>query len=552
MPHSAARRPPAAGGMQTVPTKSVAMGRALGHATARSPADFEVEARNAADRPSKLSGDQVRVKFSAPANTTQVAVTDLGEGRYKCEYEAPNAGTYNLSVTMNGEHITGSPFKLVVKVPRAQAELSTVSGKNLSRLVAGEAGVFTVGFVDRLGNQAPPEELDIRVKPKGAPDLPRDENDDLVIAPKVQSTFDKFDADGSGDIDFTELRQALDIMGLGGDRKAAAVLLRRYDSDGGGLSIQEFAMLVADMQMAQATGYLLRGVVPSSEKGSRDVKYEVRVAGDYEMSIGFSAASGGGVLTGSPFSLAVVPAKASADSTEMPPELAGGLKTAVGESGSFVIHAHDVYKNRCTRGGDRVRVVASSASLTASVSDRGDGSYEIDFKCDESGVHKLSIYIGAGESHIRGSPLAVACEPGPIDVDSCELIHSGANETTSAGVQTTLQIRARVRARHGLHSGLRAASGGSRARALAAPCFPLLASPRPASPLLASPLLASPRPRVRRPLSLARVRASASPLCGRLGGRTAGSLWERDCQHPGHRWQRHRIRGGAMAPSAHR
>ena len=50
--------------------------------------------------------------------------------------------------------------------------------------------------------------------------------------------------------DLDELRQALNQMGLGDDRKAAAVLLRRYDSDGGGLSIQEFTQLVADMQMS--------------------------------------------------------------------------------------------------------------------------------------------------------------------------------------------------------------------------------------------------------------------------------------------------------------
>ena len=61
-----------------------------------------------------------------------------------------------------------------------------MAGKNLRKLVAGEMGSFTIGFIDRLGNQAPPEELDIRVKPAGAPDLPRDENGDLIIAPRVQ------------------------------------------------------------------------------------------------------------------------------------------------------------------------------------------------------------------------------------------------------------------------------------------------------------------------------------------------------------------------------
>ena len=111
--------------MQTIPAKSVALGRNLGHATARSPAEFEVEARNAAERPSKQGGDQIKVKFSAPANTTVATVSEQPEGRYKVEYVAPIAGTYQLSVTMNGEHVQGSPFKLVVTLPRAQASATT-------------------------------------------------------------------------------------------------------------------------------------------------------------------------------------------------------------------------------------------------------------------------------------------------------------------------------------------------------------------------------------------------------------------------------------------
>ena len=84
--------------MQTVPSKSVGIGRNLGHATARSPAEFEIEARNAADRPSKLGGDAIRVKFSAPANTTVATTTELPDGRYKVEYVAPIAGSYHLTV----------------------------------------------------------------------------------------------------------------------------------------------------------------------------------------------------------------------------------------------------------------------------------------------------------------------------------------------------------------------------------------------------------------------------------------------------------------------
>ena len=105
--------------MQSLPSKSIALGRGVAHAVARSPAEFEVEARNAAERPSKQGGDQIKVKFSAPANTTVANIEELPEGRYKVEYTAPIAGTYQLTVTMNGEHIVGSPFTVVVQTAAA-------------------------------------------------------------------------------------------------------------------------------------------------------------------------------------------------------------------------------------------------------------------------------------------------------------------------------------------------------------------------------------------------------------------------------------------------
>lgn len=140
--------------LATVPAKSTASGRNLGHATARSPAEFEVEGRNAADRPSKLGGDQVRVRFNALAKDTVCTITELPEGKYKVEFVAPAPGSYQMSVTMNGEQIQGSPFKMQVTPPRAVADKCTLAGKGLTRLTAGEIGSFTVGFIDRNGNQA--------------------------------------------------------------------------------------------------------------------------------------------------------------------------------------------------------------------------------------------------------------------------------------------------------------------------------------------------------------------------------------------------------------
>ena len=432
--------------MQTVPSKSVIISPqagALGRVTARSKAEFEVESRNAADRPSKLGGDSLAVKFSAPASSTVCTVSELPDGRYKVDYVAPNPGSYQISIKMNGEHISGSPFKLTVSVPSAHADMCKVSGKGLSRMTAGEMATFQVSYIDRQGAPAPAAELDIRIKPEGT--ILPGPDDPIDIPPRVQSTFDTFDKDGSGDIDFSELRLALDLLGFGGDRKAAAVLLRRYDADGGGLQIEEFAMLVEDMRMAAATGYLLHGVTPTADKSVREVKYEVKVAGMYDIHIGLAAGAGGGTFEGSPFALSVMPAKASAETTELPTRLVTwGLKTPVGETGSFEIQAHDAFKNACTKGGDPVRVsTGGNDQFEANVHDLGNGKYEIRYTCEQSGNHKMSVTVG--EKHIKGSPLQVICEPGPMTVGSCELLLESEVVKTVAGTPNTLTIRARDR-----------------------------------------------------------------------------------------------------------
>ena len=198
------------------------------------------------------------------------------------------------------------------------------------------------------------------------------------------------------------------------------------------MQIEEFAMLVADMQMAASTGYLLHGVSATNEKNVREASIEVRVAGKYDIHLAFAAASGGGAFEGSPFRLTVLPAKASADATELPVEIKDGLKTAVGESSEFMLQAMDQYKNACIRGGDKIRVSAVGA-LSASVHDEGNGQYKVTYTCNESGVHRMAITVG--EHHVRGSPLAVTCEY-DIQIEHVPLL------IVSLGIEVEMRRRA--------------------------------------------------------------------------------------------------------------
>ena len=78
--------------------------------------------------------------------------------------------------------------------------------------------------------------------------------------------------------------------------------------------------------MPLARAKFSRGVVPS-RVDALQVRYEVRVAGEYEMTIAFSAAAGGGNLPGMPKQLTVHPARASVETTTLPEELMRGLDT---------------------------------------------------------------------------------------------------------------------------------------------------------------------------------------------------------------------------------
>lgn len=68
----------------------------------------------------------------------------------------------------------------------------------------------------------------------------------------VGQVFRRFDKDGSGDIDITELRSALNALGLSVDTAGAGVVLAKFDKDGSGrLEMNEFRALVKELKRFQ-------------------------------------------------------------------------------------------------------------------------------------------------------------------------------------------------------------------------------------------------------------------------------------------------------------
>ena len=73
------------------------------------------------------------------------------------------------------------------------------------------------------------------------------------VNPEVWAAFQKFDVDGSGTIDRSELRSALEEAGLTVGEEQASYLLRKYDDDrNADLDVQEFAALVSDLKQTSS------------------------------------------------------------------------------------------------------------------------------------------------------------------------------------------------------------------------------------------------------------------------------------------------------------
>jgi len=77
---------------------------------------FIIRAKRKDGVPKPKGGDQFNVRiFPTEGEEVQdVKFRDCGDGRYKVVYNLPGAGDYNVHITLNGKHITGSPWKQTI------------------------------------------------------------------------------------------------------------------------------------------------------------------------------------------------------------------------------------------------------------------------------------------------------------------------------------------------------------------------------------------------------------------------------------------------------
>ena len=132
-------------GNRTKPSESLAEGEGLKEGTVARKAQFNLITRNAERKQEYDERDRVKVEIKDEQErgcVTQVKIDDNKNGIYKITYFPIVQGTFKLLVKVNGEHISCSPFTVILKPFQVKPVLSfgkTGSGEGTFRHPVGVA-----------------------------------------------------------------------------------------------------------------------------------------------------------------------------------------------------------------------------------------------------------------------------------------------------------------------------------------------------------------------------------------------------------------------------
>jgi filamin len=119
---------------------------------------FTIQARNRIGDPMKTGGDQFKVTVQGPHDSiVDNQLTDNSDGTYKVEYEPTVPGDHKIEVSLNGVHIVGSPFNVVVERGENAPDPSQfeVFGKGIEGGDTADPCEFTVVAKNSKGEKLP-------------------------------------------------------------------------------------------------------------------------------------------------------------------------------------------------------------------------------------------------------------------------------------------------------------------------------------------------------------------------------------------------------------
>ena len=120
---------------QTKASQSIAEGNELNETLAGRETQFTLTTKTAAGRQCFNKRDRVSVEIRDQRGRecgTEVRISDNKNGQYRISYSLKEQGRYSFIVKVNGEHVRGSPYDLLVKAPEQAVSSGNLSarGKN--------------------------------------------------------------------------------------------------------------------------------------------------------------------------------------------------------------------------------------------------------------------------------------------------------------------------------------------------------------------------------------------------------------------------------------
>ena len=153
---------------QTAPDLCRVVGDGLHKVCVRQPSSFKIEAYDDEGHRKMTGGDGFFIAIRG-ASRVRAKVTDMRDGTYLVEWKPSVSGSYTIAVSLFGNSLPGSPYRLEVDAPFPYAPNCEARGDGLHRATARVSQTFDICYRDRLGNIAQAVELDVFVQPYHEP-----------------------------------------------------------------------------------------------------------------------------------------------------------------------------------------------------------------------------------------------------------------------------------------------------------------------------------------------------------------------------------------------
>lgn len=133
------------------PINCIATGEGLSLGKAGVPNIFVIQSRDKFGNNRTVGGDKYNINVSGPA-ACEAKMRDLENGRYSCSFMTRTMGTYWVSITLDGEEISGSPYFCEIEPAEVDVSSSTASGMGLLAVGTFRESSFTIHSFDKYGN----------------------------------------------------------------------------------------------------------------------------------------------------------------------------------------------------------------------------------------------------------------------------------------------------------------------------------------------------------------------------------------------------------------